>query len=1155
MEKKNLIRLSVVLAVCVVGCSDDSTSGISKNTGNLGVGEACVSSDQCAESLVCIDDVCSELSDLGGYCDQSEECADDAICANHTCKREIAQGGVCSPNSRTTQCAAGLACIDHICAQARDLGQSCDSKQNVCSDGLTCVHNVCVRYLMEGDACGADENHICNDKNHMQCINGTCRIVSDGRPSCTSSDDCAGFPEMPRCDNSGYCDRYLEAGELCKTDGDCLDNHVCQSVCLTVVGENEPCTLDDNAACAEGLECRSGKCHVVENNLPAGSTCNNSWLFCQDDYVCSNAECRKYVKETEACDESQAIYCEENKSLRCLKNICTPIGNDCQKSSDCVEKDSYCCLDDSCGAVNKCVPYDDETTNDAMCLYKTKPGIFEARIQCRWQPPSSAKPGSKNVEMPPLVGPFGNKAGLKTVVAFWSYMPTVIRFINPETCETLESIEISLSERWYNYPAAADFDGDGLMEFVTGNSTKTYLYKWDPAANGGVGGHVLKAQANVDYRPMSLLYDIDHDGNTEIVGAFGSVIRVNKNDLSMDVLTSKDLFVDNRFTNKVNDLVDGYFKETGEDAAIGNIDGDEEGIAELITAEGLYTWNKTNNSWTKLLTFPWHNTNASGWVRQFAAYADFGTYHPEDQSFDFHSLDGKPEIVISGKDKINLYAVHKDEASKWSSKNIMSVGGFFRGGPITIGDFNNDGLPEIGIASNALFGVYDPKCEKYEAGKCADKNVLWERWSQDGSSGTTASSLFDFDGDGQAEAVYADECFTRVYDGKTGKVLFSAKRSSVTSIEGPVIADVDNDGSAEILMGSDTEQSCYDDNKEKYTSGNAKSKNAVDPIHEGIACTEDADCPNQIHCRIEEGQTNGLCTCTTDNDCNEAQENPAPNTPATIKMYVCAPPIHPSVGFMTNPSNGSARKLVKDLGARPDGWKTGDYQVCRATRKTNDIGYQELAIYKDRLDRWVSSRNIWNQHAYNIINIEDDGKVPTKAQWWANWILKKVDEYLKIDGKDTTEPRPMYNNYRLNKQGQFGAGAVPDITGRFITGSICGKTDDGRYVISGKLCNRGTKPVSTKLPATFYYYSEEALAHKGEKICTSYTNKPIGVGECDQVGCEVEKEAFDKLVGHEVLMITNEDGNGLKSTEECNYTNNNDRIKIDACSQDIVIVN
>ena len=48
----------------------------------------------------------------------------------------------------------------------------------------------------------------------------------------------------------------------------------------------------------------------------------------------------------------------------------------------------------------------------------------------------------------------------------------------------------------------------------------------------------------------------------------------------------------------------------------------------------------------------------------------------------------------------------------------------------------------------------------------------WSRTSQDYSSNVTGSSVFDFEADGSSEVIYADECFVRVYNGKTGEVSF-----------------------------------------------------------------------------------------------------------------------------------------------------------------------------------------------------------------------------------------------------------------------------------------------------------------------------------------------------------------------------------------------
>src|SRR5262249_38061338 len=82
-----------------------------------------------------------------------------------------------------------------------------------------------------------------------------------------------------------------------------------------------------------------------------------------------------------------------------------------------------------------------------------------------------------------------------------------------------------------------------------------------------------------------------------------------------------------------------------------------------------------------------------------------------------------------------------------------------------------------------------------------DGSVLWTSLVSD-ESGCAAGTGFDFDGDGIAEAIYGDEDYSLVFNGLTGAELLKTPRTSRTLIEYPVVADIDNDGSAEILVVS-----------------------------------------------------------------------------------------------------------------------------------------------------------------------------------------------------------------------------------------------------------------------------------------------------------------------------------------------------------------
>ena len=67
-------------------------------------------------------------------------------------------------------------------------------------------------------------------------------------------------------------------------------------------------------------------------------------------------------------------------------------------------------------------------------------------------------------------------------------------------------------------------------------------------------------------------------------------------------------------------------------------------------------------------------------------------------------------------------------------------------------------------------------------------------------SGITGVAVFDLNQDGRQEIIYRDQTEFVILDGPTGDVLYTYPIFSGTINEQPIIADVDNDGSAEILI-------------------------------------------------------------------------------------------------------------------------------------------------------------------------------------------------------------------------------------------------------------------------------------------------------------------------------------------------------------------
>jgi hypothetical protein len=169
---------------------------------------------------------------------------------------------------------------------------------------------------------------------------------------------------------------------------------------------------------------------------------------------------------------------------------------------------------------------------------------------------------------------------------------------------------------------------------------------------------------------------------------------------------------------------------------------------------------------------------------------DLGDGYPAVGDFD---KDGKPELVTIRGGKVTLV----NAADGKIVAGPFALPGTGSGGAPTVADFDGDGLPEVGVAKANQYVVADVDMTKAKGKRLS---VLWAQVNHDMSSSVTGSTVFDFQGDGRAEVIYNDECFIWVYDGKTGDVLFAAPTTSFTGTEASLVADVDGDGKAEMVM-------------------------------------------------------------------------------------------------------------------------------------------------------------------------------------------------------------------------------------------------------------------------------------------------------------------------------------------------------------------
>jgi hypothetical protein len=612
----------------------------------------------------------------------------------------------------------------------------------------------------------------------------------------------------------------LAALSLCTLAAACADDAPTNPQDDTTTGSPFTDTLPGDststtAVVDEGSTSSAGTTVVIDGTTTGGPACETILCggeCCEVDYECVNEQCLPPCASEIRCGENQEVCCDDGQV--CLATECATPTGPCVDSFDC-EEGEFCEP-----TLDQCLPQPEPLDCEIL------PDFQDVEVALEWsfedeQIISMPAVGDIDGDMQPEVvvntlyatDPNGSTA---------EFYGEVIVFDGTNGQEQFRVQNNPAGGSYGSYSRStvgiSDVDGNGLADVVYPGRPAVSI---PPFANNsslihainGLGQHLWSSHAP-DGSPYYIyvrhgaptFVNFDDDDASEIV--FGTAVLDNDGTVVFDQ--------DNFFG--ASNLRGGSFGSNGDYvggiSAVADLTGD--GYPEIISGRAAWTvtWDQPAMGAPDVqLTLLWQYIGPDG----YPAVADLDQDgDPEvvlvgDPAPFGAPLDGQI-IVLDGATGELWCGIDPTDAMCQANPTLRTspiyIPGGGRGGPPTIADFDGDGRPEIAVAGGSSYSVYDLNRMGEDVVQPAGSPppgageiyVRWTSVTQDQSSNTTGSSVFDFQGDGIAEVIYADECYLRVYAGDTGNVILEQENSSSTIHEYPIVVDVDDDGNSELLV-------------------------------------------------------------------------------------------------------------------------------------------------------------------------------------------------------------------------------------------------------------------------------------------------------------------------------------------------------------------
>lgn len=380
--------------------------------------------------------------------------------------------------------------------------------------------------------------------------------------------------------------------------------------------------------------------------------------------------------------------------------------------------------------------------------------------------------------------------------------------------------------------------------------------------------------------------------------------------------------------------------------------------------------------------------------------------------------DGVVEIIAVKAAPKQVVAFEHDGTVKWTS-STLSLTGCYAAAP-ALGDLTGDGSPEIIVGNVALD---------------ASGAVLW---TGAGTNGGCTSFPIDLDGDGTAEVLAGGT----VYD-HTGAVEWSIPGEGY-----PAAADINGDGDGDLILVDSA------GSVSAYTAGGTVLWKTATALGYGPPTVADFDGDGAAEVGVAGRSTYTVIdsdgTTLWQNATTDASSGRTGSSVFDFEGDGAAEVIYADeyALWVYSGVNGSVKLQETDHTS----WTWIEYATVADVDGDGEVeiilpngdiaGNPSGAVYGvtvigDADNSWMPGRKIWNQHAYNIVNVTDSGGIPASPP--SNW--------------------PLYNSFRSGDLTEAVGTDAPDAV--LTLGDFCEvECEDGRLVAWVHVGNAGLSELS-----------------------------------------------------------------------------------------------